>query len=63
MNSLDFQPSKMKTLYSHWKTLLHNNDDIYHPRQEILHNIDPLSDTDGTDKRKFKAGLFLVATK
>ena len=42
--------------YSHWKTLLHQNDDIYHPRQEILHNIDPLSNTDGTEKRKFKSG-------
>ena len=44
--------------YSHWKTFMHKNDDIYHPRQEILHNIDPLSDTDGTEKRKFKSGQF-----
>ena len=43
--------------YSHWQTFMHKNDDIYHPRQEILHNIDPLSDTDGTEKRKFKSGL------
>ena len=42
--------------YSHWKTLFNDNDDIYHPRQEILHNIDPMSDTDGTDGRKFKSG-------
>jgi len=41
--------------YSHWKTLFNDNDDIYHPRQEILHNIDPMSDTDGTDGRKFKS--------
>ena len=44
--------------YSHWRTFMHKNDDIYHPRQEILHNIDPLSDTDGTEKRKFKSGQF-----
>ena len=44
--------------YSHWQTFMHKNDDIYHPRQEILHIIDPLSDTDGTEKRKFKSGQF-----
>ena len=42
--------------YSHWKTLFNENNDIYHPRQEILHNIDPMSDTDGTENRKFKSG-------
>ena len=42
--------------YSHWKTLFNENNDIYHPRQEILHNIDPMSDTDGTESRKFKSG-------
>ena len=47
--------------YSHWKTLFQDDGNIYNPRQEILYNIDPMSDTDGTEKRKFKSGQFSVS--
>ena len=41
--------------YSHWKSFTNPGDDIYIPRQEILHNIDPMSRTDGTDDRTFNS--------
>jgi len=41
--------------YSHWNSFVNPGPDMYVPRQEILHNIDPLSNTDGTDERTFNS--------
>ena len=41
---------------NHWVNLQSPQADIYYPRSELLHNIDPMLISDGTESRKFRSG-------
>ena len=46
--------------HDHWDNLHRPHNDLYYPRSQLLHNIDPMSTTDGTDERHFSTGEIFI---